>query len=100
MTDYSHLNSMIYIFVFLVPYLDHYLANDILFPEGNYESSAREGPLDSLSILYVIDEPKLRLHKYPILSDFLKVPKTFIPRREVRKHSRWGPIDFLMVYCH
>ena len=24
--------------------------------------------------------------------------KCFIPRREVRKHSRWGPIDFLMVY--
>ena len=33
-------------------------------------------------------------------SAFLKVTKTFIPRREVRKQARWGPIDFLMVYCH
>ena len=30
----------------------------LLSPEGNFKSSAREGPLDSLSILHVIDEPK------------------------------------------
>ena len=50
-----------------------------LSPEGNCESSTREGPLDSLSILlYVIDEPKLGLQKYHIPSKFLKDPKTFI----------------------
>ena len=48
--------------------------------EGNCESSTREVPLDSLSILYVIDEPKLGLQKYPTISDFLKVSKTFIVR--------------------
>ena len=32
----------------------------MLSPEGNRESSDREGPLDSLSILYVFDEQKLR----------------------------------------
>ena len=43
--------------VLLSPGLFRYL----LSPEGNCESSAREGPLDGLSILlYVFDEPKLR----------------------------------------
>ena len=53
--------------------------SESLSPEGNCESSTREGPLDSLSILlYVIDEPKLGLQKYHIPSKFLKDPKTFI----------------------
>ena len=56
-----------------------------LSPEENCESTTREGPLDSLSILYVIDEPKLGLQKYPTISDFLKVSKTFIPRREPKE---------------
>ena len=57
-----------------------YQINTNLSPEGNCESSTREGPLDSLSILYVIDEPKLGLQKYPALSDFLKLSKTLIVR--------------------
>ena len=68
----------------------------LLSPEGNCES---EGPPDSLSILYVIGEPKLGLQKNPTIFAFLKVSKTFIPRREVRKYTRWCPNDFLMVYC-
>ena len=55
--------------------------------------------LDSLSILYVIGEPKLGLQKNSTIFAFLKVSKTFIPRREVRKYTRWCPNDFLMVYC-
>ena len=62
----------------------------LLSPEGNCESSTREGSLDSLSILYVIDEPKLGLQKYPTISDFLKDSKTFIPRRELRKQYPRG----------
>ena len=58
--------------------------------KGTAKAVTREGPLDSLSILYVIDEPKFGLHKYPTISDFLKDSKTFIPRREVRKRSRYG----------
>ena len=49
-----------------------------LSPEGNYESSIQEGPLDSLSISYVIDEPKLGPQKYTTISDFLKISKTFV----------------------
>ena len=71
-----------------------------LSPEGNCESGARWGPLDSLSILYVDSERKLTISILRVKSAFLKISKTFIPRREVRKHARWGPIDFLMVYCH
>ena len=51
-----------------------------LSPEGNCESGVREGPIDSLSILYVIDDPKLGLQKYPSISALLKIPKTFIVR--------------------
>ena len=72
----------------------------ILSPEGNCESSDWEGLLDSLSILYVIDEQKLGFQKYTTISDFLKVPKTFIPRRELRKQcprgSNWQSFHFNM----
>ena len=43
-----------------------------LSPEGNCESSAREGPLDGLSILYVFHEPKLRFQNPNFWSAFLK----------------------------
>ena len=49
----------------------------ILSPEGNCESSTREGPLDSLSILlYVIDVSKLGLQKYTTV--------------ETREKPQWG----------
>ena len=51
-------------------------------PKGTPKAvpKTREGPLDSLSILYVIEEAKLCLQKYTTISDFLKVSKTFIVR--------------------
>ena len=71
----------------------------LLSPEGNCESGTREGPLDSLSILYVIDKPNLGLQKYPTIFDFLRVSKTFIPRRELRKQyprgSTWQSFQFI-----
>ena len=52
----------------------------ILSPEGNCESSARWGPLDSLSILYVIGERKSTISILRVKSAFLKISKTFIVR--------------------
>ena len=53
-------------------------------PEGNCENSAREGPLDGLSILYVVDKPKFDFQKYNSTSSFLKMTKTFIVWQLVR----------------
>ena len=52
----------------------------VLSPEGNCESSARWGPLDSLSILYVIGERKSTISILQLKSAFLKISKTFIVR--------------------
>ena len=51
-----------------------------LSPEGNCESCARWGPLDSLSILYVIGERKSTISILELKSAFLKISKTFIVR--------------------
>ena len=51
-----------------------------LSPEGNCESGARWGPLDSLSILYVNSERKLTISILRVKSAFLKISKTFIVR--------------------
>ena len=61
-----------------------------LSPEGNCESGARWGPLDSLSILYVDSERKLTISILRVKSAFLKISKTFIPRRELRKRCPMG----------
>ena len=37
------------------------------------------GPPDSLSILHVIEEPKLKFHKHQRGSAFFETSKTFIP---------------------
>ena len=50
------------------------------------------GPLDSLSIFYVIGEPKLGFQKHERKSTFFEILKTFIPRREERKQSQWDPL--------
>ena len=54
-----------------------------LSPEES-ESSVQEGPIDGLSILYVVDKPKLDFQKYNSTSPFLKMTKTFIVWQLVR----------------
>ena len=70
-----------------------------LSPEGNCESCSRWGPLDSLSILYVIGERKSTISILRLKSAFLKISKTFIPRRELRKlcpmGSTWQSFHFI-----
>ena len=42
-------------------------------------------PLDSLSILYVIGEPKLGFQKHKKISALFEISRTFISRSEVRE---------------
>ena len=68
-----------------------------LSPEGNCESCARWGALGSLSILYVIGERKPTISILNVQSFFLKISKTFVPRRDSAKQNPRGPFDVFLI---
>ena len=76
--------------------LQSYVMN-ILFPEDNCKSSTREDTLDSLPVLFESEEQNLDLQKYHTISDFLKVQRTFIPRRESAKVLPLGSNLFFLI---
>ena len=51
----------------------------LYFPKGRAKRT-QWGPLDSLSILYVIEKPKLNFQKHKRGSAFFETSKTFIVR--------------------
>ena len=52
----------------------------MLYPPKGRAKRTQWGPLDSLSILYVIEKPKLNFQKHERGSAFFETSKTFIVR--------------------
>ena len=55
----------------------------MLYPPKGRAKRTQWGPLDSLSILYVIEKPKLNFQKHERASAFFVTKKTFIVRYNV-----------------
>ena len=68
-----------------------------LFPEGNYESSGREGALNSLSIWLCDWGQKLGFQKYPNISHFSNVVITFV--RMGGWVGAWVVIKWVLRFC-
>ena len=70
---------------------------EIIYPPKGRAKRTQRGPIDILSILYVIKKPKLNFQKHDRGSAFFETSKTLIPRREMRSISTRGPIVFTYV---
>ena len=53
----------------------------MLYPPKGRAKRTQWGPLDSLSILYVIEKPKYNFQQHERGSALIETAKTFIPRR-------------------
>ena len=66
-------------FIFPETYI-YYISCIYLYPPKGKAKRSQWGPLDNLSILYVVGEPKLGFQKYEGISAFFEISKTFIVR--------------------
>ena len=71
---------------------------NLTYPPKGKAKRSQWGPLDSLSILYVIGEVKLGFQKHQRGSDFFEISKTFIARRELLKQNPNGVQLFLLIF--